>query len=111
MTEKIIESGYYPQLPTFDRITDNRRNACLRILALEVFPDCDVGFLREKVLGYSFAHVDQVANELLQLNKWPERLNYGKMDNSENIHSQSYKDQAQNQLVQDFPQVSKNINI
>ncbi|KAI9279608.1 hypothetical protein BY458DRAFT_431524 [Sporodiniella umbellata] len=105
VAEKIAESGYYPQLPEYDPIKDNRMNVCLRILALDIFPDCDVGFLREKVLEYSYAHLDQVANAMLQLQQWPERLNYGQMESFQEIQSQSYKDQAHGQLVQDFPQI------
>lgn len=99
--------GYYPQIPSYDPVHDNRLNACLRLLALEIFPDCDIGFLRERVLRYTGAHVEHVTEELLKLARWPERLDYGKMDLAEGIHGQRYKDQAQAQLVKDFPQVRK----
>ncbi|KAG0934302.1 hypothetical protein G6F57_008878 [Rhizopus arrhizus] len=108
VTEKIMDcGGYYPQIPSYDSVSDNRLNACLRLLALEIFPDCDIGFLRERVLRYTCAHVENVTEELLKLARWPERLNYGKMDRSEGIHGQRYKDQAQAQLVKDFPQIWK----
>lgn len=108
VTEKMMDcGGYYPQIPSYDSVSDNRLNACLRLLALEIFPDCDIGFLRERVLRYTCAHVENVTEELLKLARWPERLNYGKMDRSEGIHGQRYKDQAQAQLVKDFPQVRK----
>lgn len=83
-------------------------NACLRILALDLFPDCDISYLRELILGFRYAHIEQVVDTLLSAGKWPERLDYGKLDPSQEIRSERYKSQAQIQLIQDFPQV-KNI--
>lgn len=110
ITEKILVDlgGQYPQIPMPQQLHDNRLNACLRILALEIFPDCDIGFLRDQVLQCHFAHIETVVDILLTLgNKWPERLNYGKMDPSEGIRSEKYKRQAQLQLMKDYPQVKQ----
>lgn len=97
--------GHYPQMPIPSQPHDNRLNATLRILALDLFPDCDISYLRELVLSFGYAHVEQVAEVLFSTAKWPERLNFGKMDVSEGIRSDKYKKQAQTQLIQDYPQV------
>ncbi|CEG84884.1 Putative RING finger protein [Rhizopus microsporus] len=94
-------------MPLFDTDRDNRLNACLRVLALEVFPDCDIQFLRERVLRYPFAHIEQVTDELLRLGHWPERLNYGQMEDADGIRSERYKHQALKQLVKEFPEIWK----
>ncbi|ORE06621.1 hypothetical protein BCV72DRAFT_227974 [Rhizopus microsporus var. microsporus] len=108
VTEKIVElGGYYPKMPLFDTDRDNRLNACLKVLALEVFPDCDIQFLRERVLRYPFAHIEQVTDELLRLGHWPERLNYGQMEDADGIRSERYKHQALKQLVKEFPEIWK----
>ncbi|CEP19288.1 hypothetical protein [Parasitella parasitica] len=110
ITEKILVDlgGHYPQIPVPQQAHDNRLNACLRILALEIFPSCDISFLREQVLQCQFAHVESVVDALLAKgNKWPERLNYGKMDPHEGIRSEKYKRQAQLQLTKDYPHVWK----
>lgn len=108
VTEKIVEQGgYYPKMPLFDSDRDNRLNACLRVLALEVFPDCDIQFLRERVLKYPFAHIEQVTDELLRLGHWPERLNYGQIEDADGIRSERYKHQALKQLVKEFPEARK----
>ncbi|OBZ87452.1 hypothetical protein A0J61_04488 [Choanephora cucurbitarum] len=108
IADKVITElgGHYPQLPKFKR-GDNRLNACLRILALDLFPDCDISFLRDRVLQYSYAHVEQVADYILSIRIYPERLEYGKMDIAESIRSDTYKTQAQLQLIHDFPQIWK----
>ncbi|KAI8637851.1 hypothetical protein BD408DRAFT_423867 [Parasitella parasitica] len=110
ITEKILVDlgGHYPQIPVPQQPHDNRLNSCLRILALDIFPGCDISFLREQLLQCQFAHVESVVDVLLEKgNKWPERLNYGKMDSSEGIRSEKYKRQAQLQLTKDYPQVWK----
>ncbi|KAI9342735.1 hypothetical protein BD770DRAFT_398576 [Pilaira anomala] len=109
VTEKIVVhlGGHYPQLPIPTQAHENRLNACLRILALDLFPDCDISYLRELIFGFRYAHIEQVVDTLLSAGKWPERLNYGKLDPSQEIRSERYKSQAQIQLIQDFPQVWK----
>jgi hypothetical protein len=89
---------------------DNRLNACLRILALNLFPDCDISFLRDLVLRYSYAHIEQTVDILVSLKELvPVRLEYGKMNNSDGIRSDRYKKQAQLQLTHDYPQVKSEI--
>lgn len=107
ITEKIVVDlkGQYPQLPVYTQPNENRLNACLRILALDLFPDCDISHLRDLIFSFQFAHVEQVVDAMITMGRWPERLNYGKMHPSEGIRSESYKQQAQAQLTQDFPQV------
>ncbi|KAL9554837.1 hypothetical protein MBANPS3_002638 [Mucor bainieri] len=110
IAEKILVDlgGQYPQIPVPQQQHDNRLNACLRILALEIFPDCDIGFLRDQVLQCRYAHIESVVDAMLTMHgKWPERLNYGKMDPAEGIRSEKYKRQAQLQLMKDYPQVWK----
>lgn len=99
--------GYYPQIPIPQQSHDNRHNACLRILALDLFPDCDIGYLRDLVLRFSYAHIEQAVDTLVSVDKWPERLEYGKMKIEDGIRSDRYKKQAQLQLIQDYPQVRK----
>jgi hypothetical protein len=107
ITEKIVTElgGHYPQLPMPQQPHDNRLNACLRILALDLFPDCDIDYLRELLCTFRYAHVEQVVDAMVSIGKWPERLEYGKMDPSQSIKSDRYKKQAQSQLIQDYPQV------
>lgn len=107
IAEKIVVElkGQYPQLPVYTQPHENRLNACLRILALDLFPDCDISHLRDLIFTFQFAHVEQVVDAMIAMGKWPERLNYGKMKTSEGIRSETYKQQAQAQLTQDFPQV------
>ncbi|KAI7875831.1 uncharacterized protein EV154DRAFT_526343 [Mucor mucedo] len=109
IAEKILVDmgGQYPQLPIPSQPHDNRLNASLRILALDLFPSCDISYLRELVLNFSYAHIEQVVEVLTCTAKWPERLDYGKMDPSEGIRSEKYKKQAQAQLTLDYPQVWK----
>ncbi|KAL0137965.1 hypothetical protein V8B55DRAFT_1533700 [Mucor lusitanicus] len=110
IAEKILVDlgGQYPQIPVPQQLHDNRLNACLRILALEIFPDCDIGFLRDQVLQCHYAHIESVVDAMMTMHgKWPERLNYGKMDPSEGIRSEKYKRQAQLQLMKDYPQIWK----
>lgn len=78
----------------------------MRILALDLFPGCDVGFLRGQVLQRHYAHIEKVVESLVSMNQLPERLAYGKMDPSEGIRSEKYKKQAQLLLIQEFPQVN-----
>ncbi|KAI8989942.1 hypothetical protein BDB01DRAFT_717746 [Pilobolus umbonatus] len=107
ITEKIVESGgSYPQLPDIET-GGNRLDACLRKLALELFPDCDIEYLRNKVLQYNYAHVENVTNDLLSGHKYPERLEYGRMMDSQGIRSEEYKKQAESQLMKEFPQIWK----
>lgn len=109
IAEKIVTElgGQYPQIPFPQESHDNRLNACLRILALDLFPSCDIGFLREQVLQQHYAHIESVVEVLVSMAQLPERLAYGKMDPSEGIRSKKYKQQAQLQLVREFPQVWK----
>ncbi|KAI8971413.1 hypothetical protein BDF20DRAFT_915242 [Mycotypha africana] len=101
--------GHYPQLPstTNEQLDDNRLNACLRILALDLFPDCDIAFLREKVLSYSYAHIEKVTKALLSQKHYPERLDYGRMNPADGIRSERYKKQAFLLLTQNYPQAWK----
>ncbi|KAI9481041.1 MAG: hypothetical protein EXX96DRAFT_565144 [Benjaminiella poitrasii] len=108
IAEKIVieQGGHFPQRPSANT---NYLNACLRILALDIFPDCDVSFLRDQLLRFTFAHVEQVVESRLTSNDgpWPERLEYGQMDPSDGIRTDQYKRQAESQLIHDFPQVWK----
>ncbi|KAI9488849.1 hypothetical protein BDB00DRAFT_846382 [Zychaea mexicana] len=111
IAEKIFNNGgYYPRL--LGSNTNNRTqhlNQALQLLATEFFPDCNVAYLRERLLRYDHSHVEQVANELLQRQDqaYPERLEYGKLDRSDLIKSEGYRAQAQAQLALDYPQVWK----
>lgn len=77
------------------------------MLATEVFPDCDVGYLREKLVKYEHSILEQTAEELVAERRWPERLpvGYGQLEASDMFRSESYKAQAAAQLAIDYPQV------
>ncbi|KAI8884855.1 hypothetical protein K501DRAFT_284663 [Backusella circina FSU 941] len=105
ITEKFLEMGSYPQLPPAD--AHGPLNSCLRILALDLFPNVDIGYLRDLVLKYDCAHIENVVSVLVKQRKRPERLEYGKMMEYEGIRSESYKRQAKTQLIRDFPQIWK----
>ncbi|KAI7853059.1 hypothetical protein BDC45DRAFT_545755 [Circinella umbellata] len=117
IAEKILNNGgHYPRLITNDnsngdKIIHNNRtqqlNEALRLLATEFFPDCNVAYIREKLLKYDHSYVEQVANELLQEKAYPERLEYGKLDRSDLIKSDTYRIHAEAQLAIDYPQVWK----
>jgi hypothetical protein len=95
--------GSYPHLPPVD--AHGPLNSCLRILALDLFPDVDIGYLRDLVQKYQYAHIENVVSVLVKQKKRPERLEYGKMLDHDGIRSESYKRQAKSQLIRDFPQV------
>ncbi|KAI7863150.1 hypothetical protein BDF14DRAFT_1393717, partial [Spinellus fusiger] len=109
IAEKICASGgHYPTVPSHCLSENEKRlNYALNYLATELFPDCDVGYLRDKVLGFTHSHIEQTALALLQEEVVPERLESGKIRRCDFIHSEAYKLQAQTQLVVDFPQIWK----
>ena len=116
VAEKIFNNGgHYPRLITNensngDNTIHNSRtrqlNQALRLLATEFFPDCNVAYIREKLLKYEHSYLEQVANELLQEKSYPERLEYGKLDRSDLIKSDTYRIHAEAQLAIDYPQVN-----
>lgn len=112
-----LSSMSFGQFTTITRFTDkhgtNRErdrvecmNNALRILATEIFPDCQVGHLREKLQSYDHHYIEKVTEELLQERTWPERLDYAQFHRSDMIKSDRYKHQALEQLAVDFPKVS-----
>ncbi|KAI9006684.1 hypothetical protein CLU79DRAFT_548999 [Phycomyces nitens] len=106
IAEKICSNGgHYPSVP-HDCLKNRVKqlNHSLRILAVELFPDCDVSYLRDKVLGYTHSHIEQVTEAIIQ-DRWPERLESGKINRWDFIKSESYRAQAQEQLSNDFPQI------
>ena len=115
IAEKIFNNGgHYPRLITNensngDNDIHNSRtqqlNQALQLLATEFFPDCNVSYIREKLLKYEHSYLEQVANELLQEKSYPERLEYGKLDRSDLIKSDTYRIHAEAQLAIDYPQV------
>ncbi|KAI8140458.1 hypothetical protein BJV82DRAFT_519959 [Fennellomyces sp. T-0311] len=108
ITEKIFNNGgHYPRILGQGQTRTQQMNEALRLLATEFFPDCNIAYLRERLLQHDHSYVEQVANELLQDVHYPERLEYGKLDRSDLIKSDSYRTQAQTQLAIDYPQVWK----
>lgn len=106
VAEKIFDNGgNYPIVHHSDRI--NQLNHALHLLATEIFPDCDVGYLREKLQQQQHSLVENVTDELLLEARWPERLEFGKIDRADYIKSESYKAHALHQLSLDYPQVSR----
>lgn len=78
----------------------------MKILALDLFPQCDVGFLRDLLLQHKKDRIELLVDQVFDCgSNLPERLEYGKLDPSEEIKSDSYKLQAETQLARDFPEV------
>ncbi|KAI9319656.1 hypothetical protein BX666DRAFT_1852800 [Dichotomocladium elegans] len=108
IAEKIFSNGgYYPsQIKGKDKT--QQMNHCLCILATEIFPDCNVSYIREKLLKYCHSYLEQVAEELIQEQHWPVRLECGgRVERCDMIKSETYKIQALQQLATDYPQVWK----
>ncbi|ORY98732.1 hypothetical protein BCR43DRAFT_436425 [Syncephalastrum racemosum] len=107
VTDKIFEmGGYYPMVTTCDPV--KQLNHALRILATDLFPDCEVAYLRQRLLQYNHSHLEQVSDELLnEQARLPERLEYAKISRSDMFRSETYKSQAQTQLAIDYPQAWK----
>lgn len=81
-------------------------NHALHVLATDLFPDCEVAYLRQRLLQYSHSHLEQVSEELLNdQSRLPERLEHAKISRSDMFRSEAYKAQAQAQLAIDYPQV------
>ncbi|KAI8089215.1 uncharacterized protein BX664DRAFT_129589 [Halteromyces radiatus] len=120
ITEKIFEmGGYYPQLAYQVDINDNnnnnslateqhqRWNAALYTLATKLFPDTDIDYLRRIISQHTHSIVEQATTQILADPCVPERLEYGQLSRHDMFKSESYKAQALEQLVLDYPQIWK----
>ncbi|RIB02557.1 hypothetical protein C2G38_2049976 [Gigaspora rosea] len=114
ISEKICNQnkGHYPIKP------DNCRNAnCTKAKNIylkqlnELFPECDVGFLREKLCCFDHSHVQQVTETLLNMEKsskgYPRRLNPFVIEPWELIRSPDYIKAVRYRLYNDFPDTWK----
>lgn len=85
----MFENGgyYYPVVDHRDRIV--RLNNALRVLATEVFSDCNTDYLREKLLQHQHSLVEEVTDELLLEERWPERTysEHGLTLSRQNFHT------------------------
>ncbi|KAI8371335.1 uncharacterized protein BYT42DRAFT_616432 [Radiomyces spectabilis] len=79
----------------------------LNTLATEIFPDYDIGYLRDLVQKYNHSHLEQVALEVILHPSYPERLNYGEFDRIYSIRHKYYQHQALEQLSREYPHILK----
>ncbi|RHZ49019.1 hypothetical protein Glove_535g42 [Diversispora epigaea] len=114
ISEKILNhnKGQYPKIPEGcqDSNCVNSKNVFLKKLN-EIFPDCDVSFLREKICNLNNNHVQQVIDTLLDMEKnsknYPRRLDTSVIENWEFIRSPEYNKAVRYRLYNDFPDIWK----
>ncbi|CAG8534185.1 9623_t:CDS:2 [Diversispora eburnea] len=114
ISEKILNhnKGQYPKIPEGCHESNcvNAKNIFLKQLN-EIFPDCDVSFLREKICNLDNNHVQQVIDTLLDMEKnsknYPRRLNTSVIENWEFIRSPEYNKAVRYRLYNDFPDIWK----
>ncbi|CAG8564807.1 10844_t:CDS:2 [Paraglomus brasilianum] len=114
ISEKIFTAncGFYPQIPhngTSSTSTE-AKNAYLDQLN-ELFPDCEVSFIRDLINSYDNNHVHQVTEELIALEKsskgYPRRLTPFEIESWEYIRSDAYIKAVRCKLYNDFPNMWK----
>lgn len=110
ISEKIFNhnSGQYPKVPEgcHDSNCVKAKNTFLQQLN-ELFPDCDVAFLREKICSIDNNHVQQVIENLLNIKSYPRRLNTFVIESWEFIRSPAYNKAVRYRLYNDFPDIWK----
>ncbi|KAK9695999.1 hypothetical protein K7432_012696 [Basidiobolus ranarum] len=110
ITEKILTSqyGYYPRsVPTENPTINEEQNYFLDKLN-EIFPDCEVRCIREKIKKLTHSHIDLAIDYLLNLdqntrNGYPQRLKTGVIDRSDYVRSPAYIKGAKHRLYNEFP--------
>ncbi|CAB4425721.1 unnamed protein product [Rhizophagus irregularis] len=113
ITEKIFNfnKGHYPKIPEGCKNANSTKAKNEYLLKLnELFPECDVGFLREKLCSVDQNHLQQVIDRLLTMDKsgdkggYPRRVNQFIIEPWELVRSQSYRKAVRYRLYNDFPE-------
>ncbi|KAI8371358.1 uncharacterized protein BYT42DRAFT_501423 [Radiomyces spectabilis] len=107
VVEKVVANHYYPRTTHAEMNSMEHLNDVLHTLATEIFPDCDIGYLRDLVEKYNHSHLEQVALEVISQPNYPERLNYGEFDRIYTIRKPHYQHQTLEQLSKEFPHIWK----
>ncbi|ORY07591.1 hypothetical protein K493DRAFT_251010 [Basidiobolus meristosporus CBS 931.73] len=110
ITEKILSNqfGYYPRRPPTGKPNASEgQNYFLKKLN-EIFPDCEIRCIREKIKNLTHSHVEQAIDYLLDLDKnarngYPQRLKPGIIDRADYVRSSSYIKGAKHRLYNEFP--------
>src|SRR6185437_502699 len=112
ISEKIFNSnkGHYPKIPEGCKNTNSIKAKNAFLLQLnELFPECDLGFLRERLCSTNQNHLQQITEKLLDMDKsgnkegYPRRTNPFTIETWEFIRSQSYRKAVRYRLYNDFP--------
>ncbi|CAG8487124.1 5884_t:CDS:2 [Racocetra fulgida] len=114
ISEKICNQnmGHYPIKPDNCSSANctKAKNIYLKQLN-DLFPECDVGFLREKLCRFDHSHVQQVTETLLKMDKssegYPRRPNPFVIEPWELIRSPDYIKAVRYRLYNDFPDTWK----
>ncbi|CAO3631133.1 unnamed protein product [Cunninghamella blakesleeana] len=75
--------------------------------ATELFPDTDIDYIRQSISKYNHSFTEQASMDILSHTNVPERLDYKQLYRFDMFRSDSYKSQALQKLIMDFPQVWK----
>ncbi|CAG8522921.1 6090_t:CDS:2 [Funneliformis mosseae] len=112
ISEKIFNQnkGHYPKIPDGCKAANctKAKNAFL-LQINELFPECDVGFLRDKLCNVNHSHLQQIIEQLLNMERtadkggYPRRMNPFTIEPWELIRSPSYRKAVRYKLYNDFP--------
>lgn len=110
--EKIFNSNqaHYPSLPpklVRDPLSTASKNFYLDSIS-ELFPDCDLTYLRELIssLPHNILY-SSIESLLLQNNKYPRRPHFGRIDKTEYFKTEPYKKGGYFRLLNLFPKIPK----
>ncbi|KAL1925586.1 uncharacterized protein VTP21DRAFT_469 [Calcarisporiella thermophila] len=109
VAEKICNLNYgeYPRIPA-NATPTMALNSHLERLATELFPDCDITYLRELVSLFPHSHLHQTVEILLEKQRrLPTRLRTGVIEEWEYFRSPEYEKGARHRLYNDFPNTWK----
>ncbi|KAG5460736.1 MAG: hypothetical protein BJ554DRAFT_7176, partial [Olpidium bornovanus] len=112
VVEKIqsMNRGEYPRRPEGidDPNSVDAKNRYLRTLN-EMFPDCDVAHVREKVLRAEYDHVRAVAEQLVSSggDRYPRRLRPGQIEERDFLRPPEYIKGSTEMLCNEFPSAWK----
>jgi hypothetical protein len=112
ITEKIFNrnKGHYPKIPEGCKSANSLKAKNAFLLQInEIYPECDIGFLREKLSSINYNHLQQIIDQLLIMDKsgdkgsYPRRANPYVIEPWELIRSQGYRKAVKYKLYNDFP--------
>ncbi|CAG8456163.1 5751_t:CDS:2 [Acaulospora morrowiae] len=106
ISEKIFNhnKGHYPKIPEGCQDANSVKAKNSYLLQLnEIFPDCEVSHIREKICSLEHSHVQRVTEALLSSRDYPRRLNPSVIEAWEHIRSSEYMKAVRYKLYNDYP--------